>query len=366
MRKLASILVLLAAAMAPRSSSAQQAQKPTQKDVLPDRFGGWTGSTIASEGELSDSAQQAAAEAGLETVEAKRYAFDGKTTAVRLKAFRDPTGAYEIYTSQLNTGMNPSTLGPLTAVNDEKLVALVGNLLLTVEHPRDVSEADLQALLQSVKRQATTSPLPPIRTYLVHDGMIDGTQRYALGKAGFANALRDLQVPEFAALAPEVRFEAGAEAMMARYQHRNNSAVLLLLEYPTPQFAEQQIHHLETALPAKDGKIERKGSLLSLVLKPTSAEYAENLRAGVNYETQVTWNEPSHTLTDPPWLLVIKNIFIGTMVFCVIAVVLGVAFGGVRVLTKRFFPGKVFDRPQDMEILQLGLSGKRIDPSDFY
>jgi hypothetical protein len=50
----------------------------------------------------------------------------------------------------------------------------------------------------------------------------------------------------------------------------------------------------------------------------------------------------------------------------VAAVVLGIAFGGVRVLTKIFFPGKVFDRPNQMEILQLGLSGKRIDPSDFY
>jgi hypothetical protein len=36
------------------------------------------------------------------------------------------------------------------------------------------------------------------------------------------------------------------------------------------------------------------------------------------------------------------------------------------VVTKRFFPGKVFDRANQMEVLQLGLSGKRIDPSDFY
>jgi hypothetical protein len=50
----------------------------------------------------------------------------------------------------------------------------------------------------------------------------------------------------------------------------------------------------------------------------------------------------------------------------VTAVVLGIAFGGVRVVTKIFFPGKVFDRPERLEILQLGLSGKKIDPSDFY
>jgi hypothetical protein len=44
----------------------------------------------------------------------------------------------------------------------------------------------------------------------------------------------------------------------------------------------------------------------------------------------------------------------------------GIAFGGVRVLTKRLFPGKVFDRPENVEVLQLGLSGKKIDPTDMY
>jgi hypothetical protein len=50
----------------------------------------------------------------------------------------------------------------------------------------------------------------------------------------------------------------------------------------------------------------------------------------------------------------------------VVAVVLGVAFGGVRVLAKTFFPGRFFDRPEQMDVLQLGLSGKRIDSRDFY
>ena len=55
-----------------------------------------------------------------------------------------------------------------------------------------------------------------------------------------------------------------------------------------------------------------------------------------------------------------------TAIFLGVATGLGIAFGGVRVLTKRLFPGKVFDRPQDIEVLQMGLSGKKIDPSDMY
>ena len=127
---------------------------------------------------------------------------------------------------------------------------------------------------------------------------------------------------------------------------------------------------IQSALAANPGlagtTVERKASLLSLVLSPVSEQAAAKLRESINYQTQVTWNEPSQTLTDPPWLVVVKDIFVATLAFCGIAIVLGIAFGGVRVLTKRFFPGKVFDRPEDMEVLQLGLSGKRIDPRDFY
>src|SRR5207249_11630538 len=84
------------------------------------------------------------------------------------------------------------------------------------------------------------------------------------------------------------------------------------------------------------------------------------------FRSNVTWNEPHQTVTDPPLLSTIAKIFIATGVFMVVAVVLGVAFGGVRVLAKILFPGKVFDRPEQMDVLQLGLSGKRINSRDFY
>jgi len=158
-----------------------------------------------------------------------------------------------------------------------------------------------------------------------------------------------------------------AEAMLARYKA---GALLILIDYPTPQLAELHLRHLETSLPekAKQGgtTIERKGSLLSIVMAPATPGYAAKLRDGVNYETQVTWNEPSGTATDPPWSVVLYRVFVGTGIFMVAAVVLGIGFGGLRIFTKRLFPGKVFDRPEQMEVLQLGLSGKRIDPRDFY
>ena len=90
------------------------------------------------------------------------------------------------------------------------------------------------------------------------------------------------------------------------------------------------------------------------------------LRNGVHYQTEVTWNEPTHQLSDPPWVVILGRILITTLLFMGLAVAVGAAFGGVRVLLKIVFPGKVFDRPGQMEVLQLGLSGKRIDSRDFY
>jgi len=120
-------------------------------------------------------------------------------------------------------------------------------------------------------------------------------------------------------------------------------------------------------LALKNGaSVERKGSLLAIVLAPSSQEYAEKLRNAVNYETQVTWSEPSSTATDPPIMSTVVKIFIATGMFMVVTFVIGVAFGGVRIITKRLFPGKVFDRKEQIEVLQLGLSGKPIDPSDMY
>jgi len=290
---------------------------------------------------------------------------------VTLLALRDPSSAYEVYTYLLAPGMTPSDLGQSSYVSHDRAIILIGNLVALVDSLQNASLGDLRDLVEHLRSKADRTPLPPVRTYLPAQGRVLGSERYALGPHAFREALAALDQRGSMGLVDAAGFSAGAEAMIARYSDRNKTAgVLVILEYPTPQLAEQHLHHLEQALPAAAKQagtvIERKGSVLSLVLSPSSPAFAEALRKAVNYETQVTWNEPSQTLTDPPWSSVLARIFIGTGIFILMAFVLGIAFGGVRVLTKRFFPGKVFDRPERMEILQLGLSGKRIDPSDFY
>lgn len=343
--------------------------------VLPDQFGKWKAdANVEPPGEpkLDFPRTPVKSEAGRsDVIGLEKYTANGKWLRVLVEQFRDPSGAYEAYTSELTPHMTASTVGPLTAAGDDQLLALVGNRLVRVWWIKNATDADLKLLLDAVQQSADRSPLPPIRAYLPEEEMIQGTQRYALGPEGFKAALDSLNASKFAVLTPEVGFNAGAEAMLASYSvGRDKTQALVLIDYPTPQLAEQHLRHMQPLLaanPALAGtSIERKSSLLSIVLSPVSVGSEANLRQQIRFEQQVTWNEGSHTLTDPPWLTTVKNIFIGTLAFCGIAIVLGVAFGGVRVLTKKFFPGKVFDRPEDIEVLQLGLSGKRIDPRDMY
>jgi hypothetical protein len=76
----------------------------------------------------------------------------------------------------------------------------------------------------------------------------------------------------------------------------------------------------------------------------------------VNYEADVTWNENTYfTKKDN-----IGNLIVNVIYLCAIiggfAIVAGIAFGGVRVLVKRFWPDRVFDRAEDVELISLHLS----------
>ena len=354
--------VLLALAAAPYSFA--------QKQVLPNHFGNWSGQPSTTAVHTTNPNFAALEEeAGLSASESVDYLSGASKLYVDLKRYRDPSSAYEIYTASIWPEMHPSTLGRTSAIDGERLIALLGNYVLELQPTPAISDADLSMLVKTVSGRADQTPLPPIRAYLPA-GFSDGTQKYARGPAGFRSATSTLKQDEFANLADQAGFNSSAEAIFAEYRDGKEVAVLLLIEYPTPQLAEQHLRHLVQALsPAAKQSgttIERKGSILTLVLNPSSVAYGSSLRSAVNYETAVTWNEPHQTITDPPILTTLSKIFIGTGVFMVVAVVLGLAFGGVRVMAKIFFPGKFFDRPEQMEVLQLGLSGKRIDPRDFY
>jgi hypothetical protein len=371
MRKL--MYALLISLLCSAATLASQAATP----LLPDHFASWQATGPAQiryvkdmRGDWSDwsNARDVLREAGLERVEDRSYSNGSEEWPLRVLVFVDPSSAYEAYSAGLTPGMTPIELGDESARGQNDASLLIGNFVVNLRiygNPDDLKE-----IVAALKAKADKQPFPPLKNYLPTKWRVFGSEKYALGPQGFRAAMKSLGQGEYADLAREVGFESGVEAIFAKYQGEHGSGILLLLEYPTPQLAEQHLRHLEQALPAAAKQagvtVERKTSLLSLVFAPTSPMHAQAIRDEVNYETQVTWNESSHTATDPPLVLIMVKIFLFTGLFLGIATAVGVAFGGLRVIIKRLFPGKVFDRPQDIEVLQLGLSGKKIDPTDMY
>lgn len=344
--------------------------------VLPQKFGQWAASgpykKLAANFGPDERKREVFAESGFAELGSQTYSLQSKSTTLTAYRFQDSSGAYEAFTCMRLADMTAfdTSLSHAGVLNKDRALLSAGNVVVELAPASDVSMGDLRDLLQQIVTLADKTPFPPIQTFLPKEERTLSSERYALGMAGFRRGAEESGRADFAGLAERAGFNSGAEAMFARYKNGSQEAVLLLIDYPTPQLAELHRHHLEAALAA-DPKlagtgVERKGSLLSIVLAPTSEAYAARLRNAVNYETQVTWNEASQTATDPPITTTLVKIIMGTGVLMVMAVVFGVAFGGLRVITKRLFPGKVFDRPEQMEVLQLGLSSKPIDPRDLY
>jgi hypothetical protein len=345
--------------------------------LLPDKFGNWQaeGSAKIATGKdlyktFGDVWTPDLKEAGLRATEKRSYKSGSDEVTLTLYEFQDPSGAYQFFTQTLHAGMKKTTLGDEASFDEQNGEVLTGNLVLLAASSGQVKPETLGEVVPILSAKADRTPYPPLKSYLPEKGLVAGTQRYALGPAGFRAAMTALDEAAYTDLSKIVGFESGVESMLARYKTERDGGVLLLLEYPTPQLAEQHLHHLEEALPAEAKQagvdVQRNASMLSLVFGAKSKEFTQELRKNVKYETEVIRNEAGQTLTDPPWVLVLSKIFFITAIFLGVATGLGIAFGGVRVLTKRLFPGKVFDRPQDIEVLQMGLSGKKIDPSDMY
>jgi hypothetical protein len=70
----------------------------------------------------------------------------------------------------------------------------------------------------------------------------------------------------------------------------------------------------------------------------------------------VTWNQARDPERIHEWYMLILNIIVLCAILGGLAIIAGMAFGGFRVLMKRWFPDKVFDRPEEVEFISLRLT----------
>ena len=348
------------------------------QSILPLSFAKWTlsskglfvpSASNASQTNTLDQTLAVAKEYGFESGEQARYVRGGDSLDVVVYRMSDVSGAYGEFSYLRTPDMPDASLTKQSAMSRERALVLVGNLLLDIRgHDLPKLVPALKSLIADVNPHAEKGILPGLPNELPIKGFVERTDRYVLGP----EALNQLFPVE---MGNQLGFSQGAEAELGNYLLEGREATLMIVDYPTPQVASTKLRSLQQQFNINDSQknsaspmLYAKRSLTKLIFVAGAKSQAEanELLNQIETGTQVTWNEPTWSLTEPNIGTMIVGTIIGTGVICLFALISGLAFGGVRLVIKRALPNKVFDRSEQLQILQLGLSSKPIKAEDFY
>lgn len=352
---------LLAAALMFALASSVFAQSPKQ-DFLPKVFAGWT---KAGPPQLTTDANQAdptngslLKEFGFSDLDSAAYTREGRKLQVRAARFDDATGAYGAFLYYHTPQTAQESIGDAAFSNGTRVVFYRGNILVdaTLDQVTPMSAGELRELASDLPLPAANlRNLPSLPNYLPTQGLKDN-KKYVVGPIGLSKISDPLS-------ADLVNFATGAELMKADYASEEGTAQLTLVSYPTPAIAGEQLRKMDAAIPTSpQGKpsyfTKRSGPLVAVVSGDISPAEAQSLLASVNYEADVTWNQATRLTRNNNLGSLLINVVLLLGVLLAVSIAAGIAFGGARMLLKKFFPDRVFDRSQDVEIIRLDLRGK--------
>ena len=354
--------------------------------ILPSSFAGWSGNVQAGlappilqsgdSGAANAAALQEAArrEYGFVSGENADYKRGSEEMRVNLYKMKDPSGAYGLYSYLRATDMPHADFTEHSSMSREHALVLTGNLVLEVRG-RDLQRysSALKALVAAVTPHAESGLLPTLSERLPTKGFIDRTDKYVLGPETLY-AIFPLAESDW------LGFSEGAEAETAKYRVNGHELNLVIADFPTPQTAAKKLAELQkqfnineskgvsdsnAAANAKPLYAKRAMTLVAIVSGATTKKEADAILDQLESGTQITWNEPTFEFKEPGIGVMIVGAITGTGVICLFAIIAGLAFGGVRLVVKRA-TNRVFDRPDQVQVLQLGLSSKPINAEDFY
>jgi hypothetical protein len=361
-RPIAILLVLFVCA------AARAAEPPGP--VLPAQFAGWQvkDSVIRSADPAAADETNAPVlqEYGFQRLEKATYTRDdGRKLAIKAAVFADASGAYGAFTYYKTPIMLDEKIGGQASALNNRVMFYQGNILVNAVFDKltVMSAAELRELASLLPWPAGNARnLPPLPNYLPKH--IDAKNaKYILGPVTLDRVGSPLPTPL-------VDFKSRAEVVIARYQAKAGEATLMLIEYPTPQIAAEKLRqidaaHQATQQPPAGAPVimdvapffdRRTGPIIVIAAGPLAIGEAHSLLGSVSYEADVIWNENTYLSKKDNLANLLFNVIVLCGVVVGVSLVAGLAFGGFRILMKRIFPDRVFDRSDDMEIISLHLS----------
>jgi uncharacterized protein YneF (UPF0154 family) len=381
--KVFSRLISVLAVAALFASAALAGERAPATPILPQQFAGW---------QLSGPAQSSTDPSAADPVNAallKEYGFtdfasgaytrdDGRKLSVKAARFADASGAYGAFTYYKVPQMITEQIGDQGSSLNERVLFYRGNILVDAVFAKlsAMSAAELRALADAVPLPSGEARnLPSLPRYLPRAGYVKNTAKYVVGPVG----LEKISGPLPAQL---VDFSVGAEVVVGDFNTTDGRATLMLISYPTPQIAAEHLRRIDAARRAfvepaggppvsnlaprriAPGFDKRSGPLVIVAIGALSPSEAQSLLSAVNYDADVTWNENTHFTKKDNLANLLVNIIILCGILIGFALVVGVAFGGIRVLIQRVLPEKIFDRPEVVEFISLHLSENGDKPAD--
>lgn len=283
-------------------------------------------------------------ELGFEESESATYVTDdGRSVDITATRFYDDTGAFSAFYELREAGGATAEYGKRAWVNpDGTTLIQLGNYLVRMKGDAPVDE-HVELMLAFFPQVRVTAD-PPVWAYTPVDEPKSGSQRHVLGPVGLERV-----APE---VPPSVAgFHFGAEAYYGVYPSEVGDQRLLMMSYPTPQMAREQIekfYDLE-GLVAK-----RSGPMIGVALDPPSPDQAERLLSKVRYQAEVTTDYAEPARHDRLDLLLI-DILILCGILIVLCVVGGLAVAGGRLLASRVAPNSLFAAPEGDGMTKLEL-----------
>jgi hypothetical protein len=338
--------------------------------LLPQQFAGWQLKDAATKSSEPVAADEANApvlkEYGFQRFEKATYTRDdGRILEIKAAAFDDASGAYGAFTYYKSPAMLNEKIGGQASSLNTRVLFYQGNILVDAVFDKltVMSAAELRELAGFLPQPPPNARnLPPLPTYLPKAGYEKNTAKYIMGP---------VTLDRIGAPLPSVMvdFKSGAEVVIGKYAVNAGDSTLMLISYPTPQIAIEKLRQIDAAHQANSqpqtgvapilnvGPFfdKRTGPIIVIAAGPLSEAEAKSLLSSISYEADVTWNE--NTFADKKNNL--ANLLFNVIVLCGVvlglSLVAGLAFGGLRILLKRLFPNRVFDRPEAMEFISLHL-----------
>lgn len=331
-----------------------------ESSLLPKEFAGWQqGKAQASKDPVvaDPTNPRLLKEYGFVDFQSAAYTRENRTINIKAIRFNDASGAYGAFVFYKEPAMLTEDIGEQGAAANQRVIFYRGNVLVqaTLDRVTAMTGGELRELASMLPQVEGAAKNPPtLPAYLPKQSYVKNSARYVIGPVG----LNAVGAPVGADV---IDFSKGAEVAIGKYSTAEGTATVMLVAYPTPAIAGDRLRAIAATTPASASQdlagplyTKRAGPIDVAVAGQISESEARSLLASVDYEADVTWNERAPNAKDNVVDFLLNEAkLVGIILGAALA--FGVFFASARLLTKRYWPGHVFDRPEDVEIIELKL-----------